>query len=343
MNYFLTDKNPTSFPTMTKFVELDNVGRLISVSDKDFIKDGDEIYFSRSENNSETLFPCQKQEFVRCSINNRVYSCCLTPTKNGNCIAEIWHDSCIMAMLKNPMISEYFHYFLANVRSSASNIFIQTESLYHTLEQLDLYDEIKCLDNQAKGCISVLSASCDLDELVHYSSGEYLISEVSLSEQLVLLCNKLKNDLKLINCSVQTDIDNKITASISISRFIAVFMILISKAVKMLPSNPDKRKINCSLKRSSDYCTLKISVLFPCCANEFILTEEGEITDYVISNFCSAHNASPLQTCTSDEFSLTLRIPVCKMADNMPLQSSTHNYIDSKFSTYNAYLHRIIK
>lgn len=333
----ISQNNNLGRDLLAKLCFFDKSGEFISSSDADFISRGCEISLV-DVSGKKLSFPCSNKQNAYLFINNSRYSASVTPLSDGGACALIFDDDCMLNMLSNGAISENVTSVIKNMRDNIMTISTGLEAVGLTLEDKELYDEISLLASPIDSCISMLSSINALSELGYYAKGEFSAVALDVSDVLENITADMPRKLGKKDIKLTAKIDKNAVVKLNANRFIAMLMTLVYKAVLRLKALGE-RAVDIKLTKSADNVVLAVSVIDALTKDNAPIKKPDDLSDMVIKSFCENYNAVILESDVEGSYNITLRL---KATDEKALQAFRSSYIDSRFSTYNTYMYKIL-
>ena len=322
---------------LAKLCFFDKNGVFTASSDADFFSTNSQI--SLVDINGDKLsFPCDKKQNAYIYIADSRYSASVTPLSDGGACATVFDDECMLSILSNGSISENITSVIKSLRDNIMAINTGLDAVGFMLEDKELYDEMELLSSPVDSCISILGSMNALSELGYYAKGEISAIALDISDILSNLTADMPRKLGKKDIRLTTKIDNGAVVKLNANRFIAMLMTLLYKAVLRLKTISE-RTIDIKLAKSADNVILTISAPDALTKDNAPLKKPDDISDMVIKSFCQSYNAVILESDVEGSYNITLRL---KAADEKALQAFRSSYVDSKFSVYNTYMHKIL-
>lgn len=321
---------------MAKLIIFDNSGNFVTSSDDDFTADA--IITIMKSSQETLLFPCTEKTNAFVFIGDRRYSASVTPLGDGGCAALIYDDRCFMNMLSNGAISENVSAVIKDMREDVMAINTGLDAIGFVLEDQEMYDQLEYLTSPLESCVSVLGSMNDISELSYYAKGDVAAAALDASEILENICADLAKRLAKSNIRLSFSIDKNAVVITNANRFIAVLMLLLTRAIRRLCGMGD-REISIALSKSGDNALLSVSAKNALSADNAPSKRAGDISDMVITSFCNSYNAMMFEAENGTDFTCSLRL---KITNDKALLTFRDSYVDSRFSVYNTYLHKIL-
>jgi len=249
----------------------------------------------------------------------------------------------------NKDFSEYQIENFANVREQISGIITSATLLHDSLERMELYDELKLLNQQINYCYKILASILNPTEIAKYSFGLHNIVKVNASIFLNDILSIVKTLLRGNDVAIDYECDENIFINVDLDRFVVLILNFIINSLQY--NFEEKKKIHVTLRKSSDYATLsitdngcgisstKLNEIFENIRNDkldlFDLSKKIGLGYQIAEFFCNNFN-STMYLSSKENVGTTVSLKIPLSSENeVPfyIESKTADYFTNRFSS----------
>ncbi len=245
----------------------------------------------------------------------------------------------------------------SEIRSQVSAIISSSMMIHDILENKELYNEIKYLNNLVNSCYKILSIIQNKSELAKYATGVFNITRLDVSSFTRSLVEHISNLTRYEKITLNFSCDDKVLIDIDADRYAIVLVNIIINAIMYNIS--EEKIVSISLKNRDGSAVLKVTdnglgisgdkVTQLIEANHsFEINPNAMIESgcgyYIINCFCHYFNSSLILTSKENEgTTVSIKMPLSDGKDTPKyVESRTAEYLSNRFSSIYIALSKIM-
>ncbi len=200
----------------------------------------------------------------------------------------------VFDILKSKPASSYLDQIFAKIRHSTFGIVNANQSICSTLEDLELYDDIKLLDIQLGNCYKILKSIFNISELFKFGD-EFKLEIFCASTAMTEFYHSAKQMFRSPNSPLLSEIDPNIYIAANKSSFAALLLNLI---VEVYGDTSVAKKVKITLKQLGNdtmiYAAAYVGEDAPVFSKDnyskFVPHDKDYINVRLINEFCARFN-----------------------------------------------------
>ncbi len=209
-----------------------------------------------------------KQDFIdlnkhvsTITLNNKNYTCVYYPVvEEGNQFGYTIRFVEIEDLRRNYLHKDYADLqveLFSKIRAEISGVLSSSTLLQNSLEENDMYNEMKFINSTVNNCYRILAAITNPTEITKYAYNMHKVTTVNLKDFLGDISTYMISLLRKENVKITFKCDEDIFVDVDADRLIVAFMNLISHAIG---NNISEEKIvDIAVKKIKNHAFITIS------------------------------------------------------------------------------------